>query len=175
MALIPGETENNESLELFSSKGYYYTKMLVYIIAERKPLDTDYMRNNKKIKFLIKKRLEYKIPLLILLTHCDNYCDEVKKTDINWKKTCKDHINNNNKTSLLSYLNQLIEKENSDFNLDEDDILHIVLIDPKAEEKQLSEEEILKSLPEDLREIYKNQDEKGKDFTYVERMIIKMK
>ena len=75
----PGDTENDNILELFSSKGYLYSKMLIYIIAERGVLNADDIRNNNKLITLLKLREEYKIPLLILLTHSDTYCDEAKK------------------------------------------------------------------------------------------------
>ena len=65
--------------------GYIYSKMLIYILDERKSLDEDSMANNKKLLKLIKLKIEYKIPLLIILTHCDNYCYEIKKADKNWK------------------------------------------------------------------------------------------
>ena len=52
---------------------------------ERKTLDADSLDNNKYLKTLIKLKLDYKIPFIILLTHCDNYFDEVKKTEKNWK------------------------------------------------------------------------------------------
>ena len=54
--------------------------MLIYLIDERSNLNAGVMRDNKKLKILIKLRLDYHIPLLILLTHSDNYCDEVKKS-----------------------------------------------------------------------------------------------
>ena len=58
--------------------------MLVYIMDERKTLDSDSLKDNEKLKELIKLKINYKIPLLILLTHSDNYCDEIKKTNENW-------------------------------------------------------------------------------------------
>ena len=48
-------------------------------MAERQPLDNDSLKNNKNLENLIKMKIKYNIPLLILLTHSDNYCDEVKK------------------------------------------------------------------------------------------------
>ena len=55
---------------------------------------------------MINLRLDYKIPLLILLTHSDNYCDKVKKTtEKNWKEICKNSFSQNKK-NLLDYLNK---------------------------------------------------------------------
>jgi hypothetical protein len=45
----PGDTEINNSLELFASKGYLYSKMFVYLINEENNLDKDDMKNNKNL------------------------------------------------------------------------------------------------------------------------------
>ena len=136
--------------------------MLIYIIDERKPLDSDSLKDNKKLESLIKLRLKYKIPLLILLTHADNYCDEVKKTDKNWEKTCKDIINKN-RINLLSYVNGLVEKENKGyFKMKEDDVMHVVLVEEKVEEDQITDEEIIELLPDNYKDMYRNANEEYK-------------
>ena len=112
------------------------------MIDEKKTLDSDSIRNNKNLETLINLRLDYKIPLLILLTHSDNYCDEVKKAEKNWKEICNNDFSQNKK-NLLDYLNEQIEKKNSDFKINENDIIHIVLV----ESEKMTEGEIIKSLP----------------------------
>lgn len=127
------------------------------MIDEKKTLDSDSIRNNKKLETLINLRLDYKIPLLILLTHSDNYCDEVKKTEKDWKNICKNAFDQNKK-NLLDYLNEQIKKKKSDFIMNENDIIHIVL----EESEKMTEGEIIKSLPEANREIYEKVDENTK-------------
>ena len=119
--------------------------MLIYIIDERKVLDADSMENNEKLKELINLRKNYKIPLLILLTHSDNYCDEIKKPGNDWKETCKKTINDN-KFNLLKYINDLTK----DFPFEENDIMHTVLI----EKKEMTEEEKVNNLDKKTREKY---------------------
>ena len=46
----PGDTENDQYLQFFASKGYIYSKMLIYFIDEGKLLDADAMRNNKNLE-----------------------------------------------------------------------------------------------------------------------------
>ena len=102
--------------------------MLIYLINEESDLDADSLRKNEKIEKLLGIRLKYKIPLLILLTHSDTYCEKVKKSDVNWTKICKEHINNN-KNNLLSYINELIEKKyNSNYKMNENDIKWMKMI-----------------------------------------------
>lgn len=96
----PGDTENDNYLELFAEKGYAYSKLLIYVMDERKALDADSMRKNKKLETLIKLRINYKIPLLIILTHFDNYCDEIKKTENDWEEICSEVLEKN-KDDLL--------------------------------------------------------------------------
>ena len=119
--------------------------MLIYIIAERKGLDADSMEKNEKLKELINLRKNYKIPLLILLTHSDNYCDEIKKGGNNWEETCKNTINDN-KNNLLKYINDLTK----DFPFEENDIMHTVLV----EEKEMTEEEKVNNLDENTKKVY---------------------
>ena len=99
---------------------------------ERKTLDADSLKNNKKLEKLMELKLNYKIPLLILLTHSDNYCDEIKKTEKNWKEICTKNIQKN-KEDLLEYINNSIIKKIGvqDFEISRDDVLHVVLIHPK--------------------------------------------
>ena len=133
--------------------------MLIYIIDEKKKLDSDSIRNNEKLKALIKLRLTYKIPLLILLTNSDNYCDVVKKSEKDWKKTCKDAFNQN-KNYLLEYINEQIKKESSDFIMNEKDIMHIVLVE--TNQNQMDDEEITKMFSSESRQAYEKADENGK-------------
>ena len=145
----PGDTENDKYLQFFSSKGYIYSKMLIYIIDERRGLDSDSIGNNKKLKTLLNLRRDYKIPLLILLTHSDNYCEEVKNRENEWKETCKKTINDN-KNNLLKFINE------NNYNIGENDIMHIVLVEEKVE---MTLEEKVKNLDDETREEYENSDE----------------
>ena len=145
----PGDTENDKYLQFFSSKGYIYSKMLIYIIDERSVLDSDSIGNNEKLKTLLNLRRDYKIPLLILLTHSDNYCEEVKNRENEWKETCKNTINDN-KNNLLKFINE------NNYNIGENDIMHIVLVEEKVE---MTLEEKVKNLDDETREEYENSDE----------------
>ena len=156
----PGDTENDDYLKLFSSKGYIYSKMLIYIIDERKPLDSDSLKNNKYLKDIINLRLNYKIPLLILLTHFDNYCDEVKRSEKNWKDICKMNFNENKK-NLLRFINELIIKTyNNNFIMKDKDIMHVILVDLLSP-NQLSDEELKGRLPENLKKQYEEQSDEN--------------
>ena len=145
----PGDTENDKYLQFFSSKGYIYSKMLIYIIDERSVLDSDSIGNNEKLKTLLNLRRDYKIPLLILLTHSDNYCEEVKNRENEWKEICKNTINDN-KNNLLKFINE------NNYNIGENDIMHIVLVEEKVE---MTLEEKVKNLDDETREEYENSDE----------------
>ena len=145
----PGDTENDKYLQFFSKKGYTYSKMLIYIIDERRGLDSDSIGNNKKLKTLLNLRRDYKIPLLILLTHSDNYCEEVKNRENEWKETCKKTINDN-KNNLLKFINE------NNYNIGENDIMHIVLVEEKVE---MTLEEKVENLDDETREEYENSDE----------------
>ena len=154
----PGDTEIEESLKNFASKGYLYTKMLIYMMSEVKILDDDSMGKNKYLKILLELKVKYKIPLLIFLTHSDDYCDSIKKNEKEWESICKDNLEKNKK-DLLNYLQQLIEKNyNSNFTINESDIMHIVLVDSK----QMSDEEIIKKLSKKMKEKYDKGDEEKK-------------
>ena len=145
----PGDTENDKYLQFFSSKGYIYSKMLIYIIAERSVLGSDSIGNNEKLKTLLNLRRDYKIPLLILLTHSDNYCEEVKNRENEWKEICKKTINDN-KSNLIKFINE------NNYNIGENDIMHIVLVEEKVE---MTLEEKVKNLDDEAREEYENSDE----------------
>ena len=123
--------------------------MLIYIIAERSVLGSDSIGNNEKLKTLLNLRRDYKIPLLILLTHSDNYCEGVKKVENEWKETCKKTINDN-KSNLIKFINE------NNYNIGENDIMHIVLVEEKVE---MTLEEKLKNLDEETREEYDKSDE----------------
>lgn len=133
--------------------------MLVYVINEESTLDADSLRKNEKLKSLIELKLKYKFPFLILLSHSDTYCYKVKENEKEWEKICKVHINNNKKY-LLEYINELIEKEyKSNFKMNENDIMHIVLVEPE----KLSDEDLIKKLDPKIKERYdkaRSEDEK---------------
>ena len=84
------------------------------------------MKNNQKLETLIKLRLQYKIPILILLTHFDNYCDEIKKTEKDWKEICNDNLYKNKK-DLLNYINEEIIKKNIIKNLNLVEMIFYIL------------------------------------------------
>ena len=127
--------------------------MLIYLIEERSNLNADVMRDNEKLKILIKLRLDYHIPLLILLTHSDNYCDEVKGPYKNWKEICQKTLQEN-KNNLLNYINNTITNEyKSNLVIKEDDIIHVVLI-----EQEITNEEIIEKFDENMRNIYEKSD-----------------
>ena len=123
-------------------------------------MDARALRKNKKLEEIINMRLKYKIPIIILLTHSDNYCEEVKKSNNNdWKNICKTNIINN-KTNLLEYINEIEKKNQSDLKTEENDILHVVLVEPKT--KKLTDEEIINLFDEETREEYDNANEEEK-------------
>ena len=131
--------------------------MLIYLIDERSNLNADVMRDNEKLKILIKLRLDYHIPLLILLTHSDNYCDEVKGQDENWKEICKKTLQEN-KNNLLNYINNTITNEyKSNLVIKEDDIIHVVLI----EQNEITNEEIIEKFDENMRNAYEQSNDKN--------------
>ena len=131
--------------------------MLIYLIDERSNLNADVMRDNEKLKILIKLRLDYHIPLLILLTHSDNYCDEVKGQDENWKEICKKTLQEN-KNNLLNYINNTIKNEyKSNLVIKEDDIIHVVLI----EQNEITNEEIIEKFDENMRNAYEQSNDKN--------------
>ena len=131
--------------------------MLIYLIDERSNLNADVMRDNEKLKILIKLRLDYHIPLLILLTHSDNYCDEVKGQDENWKEICKKTLQEN-KNNLLNYINNTITNEyKSNLVIKEDDIIHVVLI----EQNEITNEELIEKLDEKMRNAYEQSNDKN--------------
>ena len=151
----PGDSENDAYFQFFLSKGYLYSKMIIYIIDERIPLDADSMRNNKNLETLINLRNNYKIPLLILLTHSDNFCNEILlENKNNWKNICSRGIISNT-INLLSYINNSM----TDSVIKEEDIMHIVL----SENNEMKKEEKIKNLDEETKKDYDEADEKGKE------------
>ena len=127
--------------------------MLAYLISEERLLDADSLGNNENLEILAKSRAKYKIPMLIFLTHSDIYCDKVKKENKDgWKTICKEHFDLNKK-NLLEHINELIEKKfKSIFKINENDIMHIVLVD---EQNEISDEEALKIMPQKTKDRYK--------------------
>ena len=159
----PGDTENDKYLEKFSYKGYLFSKMLIYVIDEKKQLDADAIRKNEKLKLLVNLRLNYKIPLLILLTQSDNYCDILRKSPDNknnWKIISEKKLYNN-KTVLLEYINGLIEKEEN--KMKENHIIHAVLIEPnKVDITKEEKERIINNFTPIMNKIYDNANEEEK-------------
>ena len=71
---------------------------MVYLLSEAKTLDADSISKNKNLKQIIELRMNYQIPLMILLTHSDDHCDTIKKIETNnWEKICEDNFINNKK------------------------------------------------------------------------------
>ena len=142
----PADTEIDEYLELFISKGYFYSKMLIYLINEESVLNDDSLRSNNKLKKLIEIKAKYKIPFLILLTHSDTYCEKVKNdNEEEWQEICKEHLKSN-KNNCLSHINGIIEQlsesnSSSILKMNENDIFHILLVEST---KRLPEEEYIK-------------------------------
>ena len=159
----PGDTEFPKSLKDYSSKGYQYSKILIYIMSEEKTLDADSLKNNENLEKLIESLARYKIPLFILLTYSDKYCIKIKEDNNDWKNMCKEHLDNNKK-NLINHINELLEKKfKCDFKMDENNIMHIVLV----EQNKISDEEIIKSFDEKTKEEYDKADDAEK------KMIIK--
>ena len=73
----------------------------------------------------------------------------VKKVENEWKETCKKTINDN-KNNLLKFINE------NNYNIGENDIMHIVLVEEKVE---MTLEEKVKNLDDETREEYENSDE----------------
>ena len=144
---------------MFAFKGNLYSKMFIYLIKEDS-IFTSKSLENKILQELIKLRIKYKIQLLVLLTHGDTYCDTVKKDDKNWKEICKKTLEDNKK-KLLDYLNSEIKKyDKNNFQMQENDIRHICLVEPAAPE--ITEEEIIKDFDEEELEEYNSLDENEK-------------
>ena len=144
---------------MFAFKGNLYSKMFIYLIKEDS-IFTSKSLENKILQELIKLRIKYKIQLLVLLTHGDTYCDTVKKDEKNWKEICKKTLEDNKK-KLLDYLNSEIKKyDKNNFQMQENDIRHICLVEPAAPE--ITEEEIIKDFDEEELEEYNSLDENEK-------------
>ena len=132
--------------------------MFIYIINEESQLTSDSLRKNNNLEEIIKLKENYKIPLIILLTHFDDYCKKVIKTEENWKSTCKIHLDKNKK-ELIEYIKKIIgEPQESSSKSDEIKIMHIVF-----EQEQIMDEEVIQKLSKKQLEIYKKEkDDKKK-------------
>ena len=120
-------------------------------------MDNNSLGNNKKLEEIIKLRMSYRIPLLILLTHYDTYCEKIRRTENEWQDICKEHKNINDQ-NLLNYIIKQIEKiGQGGINYKENNIIHTVLIEPK----KISNEEALKKLNKNKR--YKEKYEREND------------
>ena len=151
----PGDNENNQNLEYFAEKGCQFSKMLIYIISEENILS---LKDHRKLKELVKLRIKYKIPLLIILTNSDNYCNKVKQSSDEWKTICKKNINNN-KEILINYINEQIKKVGgNNFKIEESNIIHAVLVEPK----EIRDDEVKKSFNEEELEEYNNANDEEK-------------
>ena len=129
---------------------------MVYLLSEAKTLDADSISKNKNLKQIIELRMNYQIPLMILLTHSDDHCDTIKKIETNnWEKICEDNFINNKK-NLINYIKKEFKLEMS-----EEDIIHVVLVEPK----QIPDEEVIKKFPKKLKDRYDKEknEEKKKD------------
>ena len=129
-------------------------------MSEEKELDTDSLKNNHNLEKLIELKIKYKIPLIILLTHSDLFCEKIKKEKRdNWRSIYKEKINAN-KNNLLNNANDLIKKidKESNYTINEKDIIHTVLVEPK----HLTDEEAIQKLPPKKREKYDKADEERK-------------
>ena len=161
----PGDTENDKYLEKFSYKGYLFSKMLIYVIDERKQLDADAIRKNDKLKILVDLKLNYKIPLLILLTQSDNCCDILKKSPDNkdnWKNISQEQLTNNKKL-LLEHINKLIEKKDKNYKMNENNIIHAVLIEPnKFNMTEEEKKKIISNFTPFMKKMYDNANEEEK-------------
>lgn len=152
----PGDNEILKYLEDFSTKGYKYSKMFVYLIKEDSKLDADSLTKNENLERIIDWRIKYKIPVLILLTHFDAYCYKVKNQEKDWKNICKTHINSN-KTNLINCMNDIIRKKyNSNYKINDNDVIHTIFIEPNQANMQEQ------SIPENLQDMYNQSDEEGK-------------
>ena len=99
-------------------------------------------------------RMKYKSKLIILLTHSDTYCEKIKK-EKDWKKLCRDSLNDN-KNDLLKHMNQIVtEKYKSNFIMNENDVFHISLDDYI----KITDEEIIKNLNDIQKKFYKEANE----------------
>ena len=139
--------------------------MIIYIISEIVVLNANSTRNNNRLKNIIEISSKYKIPLLILLTHSDSYCKDVKSSDEqNWKEICKDKINRN-KELLLEFINEMT----IGIKMQENDIIHTVLVEPD----KIPDEEIIKKFPKKTKEKYDKANDETKRVileTFIEGM-----
>ena len=156
---FPGDNEIGRDVEFLISKVLVYSKLLIYIIDEGISIDPDRLRHNIILNKLVNLRKKNKISLIILLTHFDNYCNEIKlfENENNWKLICKENIIKN-KINILKYINEIENNIKSDIKIKEKDIMHVVLI----EREKISNEEIIKKFPKKVKEMYDKADEEKK-------------
>ncbi len=91
------------------------------------------------------------------MTHSDNYIDEIKKTNRNWKDICREKIAEN-KINLLNFVNKIIEEKDSNFKMDKNEILHTLLIDIE----KISNDDIISKMEENIKELYDKSNEEIK-------------
>lgn len=140
----------------FSKKGYELSKMFVYMISELDTIDSRDMENNNNLKTILNLRVKYKIPMIILLTHSDIFCEKIKKQEKNWKEICKKNLFNNQK-QLLKWINEKF----ANAEIKENNIKHIILV--SDEKIEITDEEIIKNFDEEQRADYEEENEKGKE------------
>lgn len=140
----------------FSKKGYELSKMFVYMISELDTIDSRDMENNNNLKTILNLRVKYKIPMIILLTHSDIFCEKIKKQEKNWKEICKKNLFNNQK-QLLKWINEKF----ANAEIKENNIKHIILV--SDEKMEITDEEIIKNFDEEQRADYEEENEKGKE------------
>ena len=134
--------------------------MIFYIINEDKILDSDDMDNNDNLKYILHLKVKYKLPLIILLTHSDDFCNKTKNVDKNWKEVCKSQFEKN-ENDLLNYLNNTIKKYGLEYKMEKDEIKHIVLVETK--QKEITDEDVIKSFDENEKNDYEEEDKEGKE------------
>ena len=113
------------------------------------------MENNNNLKIILDLKAKYKIPMIILLTHSDIFCEKIKKEDKNWKETCKKHLNNN-KNELSKWINTKFQKA----EINENNIKHIMLV--SGQKIEISDDDIINNFDEEQKADYEEEDDKGK-------------
>ena len=134
--------------------------MIIYVLSEEAVLDLDDKEKNENLKYILFLKIKYKLPLIILLTHSDHYCRKVKETDEqNWKEICQLKLEKN-KNDLFNWLNKTIKTEfNSKYEINVNDIKHIVLVDKKENEEKIADENVIIHFDENTKIMYEMADE----------------
>ena len=140
----------------FSQKGYTLSKTIIYMISEVDMIDSRDMENNKNLKAILHLKKTFNIPLVILLTHSDIFCEKIKRVSKDWKNSCS-LLLNKNKKNLLSWINKTI---NNRYEMKENDIKHVMLQENK---KEITNEEVFKSFDEETLADYEKEDDHGKE------------